>query len=533
MEVLQSRRARRVAWILFILFICVVVLSVLFEHLGSLPPRAIADEAYYLRAAADQLRGQAAPFSLSRVTSVSPLYPFPPLFRWLLAAVLKVSGVSLVASRAFFSGIATVLVALIAWLAFRVAGKWAAVWSILGLLTLPVFWEYSRLVMPHSLVATFTLGSVVCLNEWHRSRRDRWLAGAIALAIAAVFQHYWAIYFALLLPFLARPWSHRRTWFTLLPITFLLLYWLRQYLRFGVSFIRDFREFFHWESSGGFLGQQTPARHFLHPFVALTDALIHQPFLLVGIFGLVCIRDRWLRRSLLIYTIVTALFVFRDRDFFQYPHLSVLIAPGFAIGYGVFIHRLLWQWLPWLVRRIALPKVQSPFLAAVQGIAVIVFFSLTTLTIAPMIARMLSPQWLRGSHHYQREVGTIVGWVENHYPSNRLVIAASDITWRIPNRTADFAWAYLRQHQYLPGELATPFHGLAWSTNDFDYAYSTALPDAALVIFERKQLAATQGLVYDPFVPVYRDILDHMTDWPIVLETNYYVVFQNPRIQPL
>lgn len=497
----QKTKRKVLYWFLWaILFFGVCFFS--FFQLQNFPePSPASDEGFYLRLATEKRHDLPSPLSLQKVTSVTPQFPLTMLYPTIVSLWMRVGGDTLGWLRGLSALMLVILAFEIGYGAYRLAGKKAAYASIVSLFFMPLLWRFGHMAIPHAMIAVLLFGSVIGLLEYRRTANRLWLFGGVFLALGALFVSYWALLYCLVLPFFLVPykkWHEALTW---LPIVVFGIYLFERYVRYGEVFVRDAHLLLSWQSAGGYGGRSNIITQIFNSFGHFVDFLVAFPIVplaLIGLTGLVLIEKKWIKWRIVALFGLLGLYFFRDRTVGESGYLALFLIPFLALGAGVVGARV--------YEKIAVNKKQFRY----------IILSFCTILALGILSVTYVSMGLRGNDQSAREfaLDQVVRFAEDNTSSEAYIIASTDIYWRIRRKVADPTWVAVRDGINIGSNTKYP-------VEDSYFSYPTSPAFATLYIEPRQEIINFNATKY---------MQESVQGWPLVLENEYYRIFQNPAL---
>lgn len=493
-----------------------LILFQLFSHLREFPA-LYNDEGFYLRLGAERARGLPYPLSLAFITSVSPQFPMTPAWGIVLGWLGHWPGDALMVGRVFAALSSVLLVIIGACLTRRIAGWFAVIGMLWAYSVVHYFWYFGREIIPHGFTSLLLFGSFSLLLDW-RIRGQRWaLFTSVLLATTGGFMSYWAFYFILCFPVAVATARRHYRFLGIVPLLALLLFWLERLIRYGKDFLTDFHNLFFWMASGGVAGDQTPWLTLLHPVANAIILSVTIPIHALGMVGFFFLRDRWLRRALIGFSLASILFVFRDREVFNTPYLTLFTLPFSTVGVGVF-----------LARFGAFLGRQTRSWKRITGIVAVIVVLGVGLGNALHTFRVAMGKPVEAGATLLTNVYDAAAYVIPRASASDYVITPVEIYWLLPMRSVEQTFVYGREFGRLSGEVGEYFRS-PYRTDDRYFSYPTAVRFAKYVIVQT-EILSTDSSTYVGFSAIHAYLSQQVKDWPIVYHNQLYTILANPSI---
>ncbi|MFC1662689.1 hypothetical protein ACFL04_00800 [Patescibacteria group bacterium] len=378
----------------------------------------------------------------------------------------------------------------------------------MSLISTTYFWKISREFIPHVVVMFAIFGSVYFLYKWRQSNKSYFYYISLLLAILAPFISYWALFFILLFPWLVYQRTKKLTfWLSWLPISLLFLYWSIKYYALGEIFLMDLYELFNWQQTGGLLGDSDLLNQFIYGLKKFVFFLGSNFTLLPGLLGLLLIKDRWLRNSLLAIVIIGGVFIFRTRDYIFSQYLTIILIPFLALGAGVILAGL----FSWLKKMLNNLKINILFYYLILA-------SFIMIMLVGTIFRYVDIQQIRNETvNYYHKIYDTSDFVNSMITPMDYIIAPSEIYWRIHSDAMVESGVYAREF----GRINDNFRA-NYRTEDKYFNWDTDVANAKFVVRRSPKMLKYNHM--DDY------IVEQTTDWPLVFSNDYYLVYKNEAI---
>lgn len=294
-------------------------------------------EGYTLDLAWNLLHGRLRLFALTQ-----DFAQHPPLFSLQLALVIRVFGYGMGAIRGLVAVYAVLTCAAVLGCGRRLVGTGPALWAGLAFTAAPIFLANTRWGYSYAALMPLVLLCVWALDHYAATRGRGWLLLAALLAGVATLSDYEGVALVLSVA-LAALWVRRRDLVPALAIALgVPVLGLLACLAAAPSvFVADAGDTFGRAAGGNLALQLVNLLVNYYRFITL------DPWLVVGVAGLLLVRDRRRRTVLLVATGVVGLVVLKVRAVDLSFHTAVPLLPLLALGAGVALDaavRRLYAW---------------------------------------------------------------------------------------------------------------------------------------------------------------------------------------------
>lgn len=488
---------------LFFISMLLTIAAVLrFTNLGD-NPSWYTDEGTHLEIARQLQYGR---FQYLAITQSTLLFARPPLFDLLLAAAVRVFGLSMATLRYLTAGLGVISVGLV----YGGLRRWENGRLSDNLSLLPVFAAfilaiypqavlYSRFGFSYNLLAPLLLLMVYGLYSYSESGDKRNLALAASAVGLGIVSDLWMISVVpvLLLVTVWRSWRDA-AWSMALVCAPFGVYTAVSLLTIPTAFLFDL-QFTLFRLAALTLPQQLQT-------VALnvTTLFTQDIWLAIGVMGLFLIRPYRLRYLLLLTFLLPLLILGRTTALYSLgAYYMIPLLPLLAVGWGAWLQAA----LHWGQRQ---PGLLLPLLFAVLLIPLGTTLFLDWQQAQQVWSTSIDPFLLRGA-----DAQAVAIWVNGRIQPDDLVIASPGITWLLQGHRADFQMAVAIGGQatpHLPADIPAD-----------RYEFDPTFARARYVIVDDLW---RHWAVYH--VPGLSAQLAEVEQWPLLFSAGAIFVYANP-----
>lgn len=481
-------------------------------------------EGYNLDIAWNLLHGQARLFALRTAFA-----QHPPLFFLQLALVIRILGYSMVAVRALAAMYAVLTCVALLGLGRRMLGAGPALWGGLVFTVAPLLLANTRWGYSYAQLAF--VGVLVLWAAWRfdQAHAAHWLTIAAVLAGVAALSDYVGVAWIVFVAFAALRRGPRASVVALgIGLGVLGLGLLACLLAAPSVFLAD---------AGDTLGRATGGNPLAQPVALLLNYyrfLSFDPWIVLGVVGLFCIRGTHARGMLLGATALLALVVLKVRPVGPSIHTAVPLLPLLALGAGVALDsavRTLYGWsLRWLAA-VRVPRALPPRLVRL-GATLTVFLVVVApvgMALGADLAGLATtlPTQQDATLATPGDARATIAWVLAHAQRGDLVLASPELAWRFDNPSTaagvpgGISGADLLQALAQSGQTAAFYPGDLPASR---WAYAVTVEHARYVIVDNlvRRLATPDETA--TLVP----LLAQVTRWPVVFQRGQYTVYARP-----